>query len=87
MKERAHQGGPRLNGSEIRLNAAAERFIPPQWGLADALSLEMAPDELVGVQLGRVAGQEMQLEATREALNRGQGCAAPLNRPRALTKT
>src|SRR5713101_8684121 len=69
MKKRADQGRPRLNVREVRLDAAAERFVLPQRRLADALALEVIPDELVGVQLGRVARQKMQLEATRETLD------------------
>src|SRR6266849_3530712 len=69
MEKRADQGRTRLNVREVRLDAAAERFVLPQRGLADALALEVIPDELVGVQLGRVARQEMQFEASREALD------------------
>src|SRR5258707_9167506 len=69
MEKRADQGRTRLNVREVRLDAAAERFVLPQRGLADALELEVIPDELVGVQLGRVARQEMQFEASREALD------------------
>src|SRR6266702_4348779 len=69
MKKRADQGRTRLNVREVRLDAAAERFVLPQRGLADALALGVIPDELVGVQFGRVARQEMQLEPTRETLD------------------
>jgi hypothetical protein len=58
-----------MNLRQVRLHAAAEGFVLPQRGLADALALEVIPDELVGVQLGRVARQEMQFEAPREALD------------------
>src|SRR6266508_446881 len=69
MKKRADQSRARVNVRQVRLDAAAERFVLPQRGLADALALEVIPHELVGVQLGRVARQEMQLEATRETLD------------------
>src|SRR5437899_3424073 len=69
MKKRADQGRTRLNARQVRLDAAAERFVSPQRGLAHALALEVVPDEFVGVQLGRVARQEMQFEATRETLD------------------
>src|SRR5437899_1202858 len=69
MKERADEGRTRLDGGQVRVYATAERFIAPQRGLADALTLEVIPDELVGVQLGRVARQEMQFEATGEPLD------------------
>src|SRR2546425_4932360 len=69
MKKGADQRRARLNGGQVRLHAAAKRFVLPQRGLADALALEMIPDELIGVQLGRVARQEMQLEATSEPLD------------------
>src|SRR5206468_1851448 len=40
-----------------------------QWSLADALALEVVPDELVGVQFRRIAGQEVQFQTTGEPLN------------------
>ncbi len=69
MKKRADQGRAGLNTRQIRLDTASERFVSPQRGLAYALALEVVPDELVGVQLGRVARQEVQLQATGEALD------------------
>src|SRR5437879_1696689 len=72
MKERADEGWTRLDGGQVRVYATAERFIAPQRGLADALTLEVIPDELVGVQLGRVARQEMQFEATGEPHDRSR---------------
>src|SRR5260370_4757050 len=69
MEKRADQGRTRLNVRAGSPDAAGERFVLPQWGLDDALALEVVPDELVGVQLGCVARQEMQFEAPREALD------------------
>src|SRR5947207_14003641 len=69
MKERADEGRARLNGRQVRLDATAERFVTPQRRLADALSLEMVPDELVGVQLGRIARQEMQFQTPGQSLD------------------
>jgi hypothetical protein len=37
--------------------------------LADALALQVVPDKLVGVQLGRVARQKVQLKAPLETLD------------------
>ena len=37
--------------------------------LADALALEVIPDELVGIELGGVAGQEVQLQSAFQALD------------------
>ena len=61
MKKRADQRRLHLNGRQVRLHATAERFVPSRRGLADPLALEVVPDELVGIQLGRIARQEMQL--------------------------
>src|SRR5712692_812492 len=69
MKERADEGWARLNGRQVRLDATAERFVAPQRRLADALPLEMVPDELVGVQLGRIARQEMQFQTPGQSLD------------------
>ena len=69
VKERTDEGGARLNGREVRRDAATEGFVAPQRSLADALALEGVPDELVGVQLEGVARQEVELEATGETLD------------------
>src|SRR5713226_2763432 len=69
MKERADEDRAGLNRRQVRLDSAVERFISAQRGLADALALEVIPDELVRVQLGRIAGQKMQLQAPSETLD------------------
>ena len=63
MKKRADKSGARLDGGQVGLNATAKRFVFAQRFLADALALEVIPDELIRVQLGRIAWQEMQLQA------------------------
>src|SRR5258705_13551727 len=69
MKKRADKSGARFDGGQVGLNATAKRFVSAQWGLADALALEVVPDELVGVQLGRIARQEMQFQSPGQLLD------------------
>ena len=69
MKKRADEGRARLNGCQVGLDATVERFVSPQWRLPDPLPLEMVPDELVGVQLGRIARQEMQFQSPGQLLD------------------
>src|SRR5678809_1212384 len=69
MKKRADKSGARFDGGQVGLNATAKRFVSAQRLFADALALEVVPDELIGVQLGRIAWQEMQLQAPLETLN------------------
>src|ERR1700746_326000 len=69
MKKRADKSGARVDGGQVGLNATATRFVSAKRLFADALPLEMVPDKLIRVQLGRIAWQEMQLQAPLETLN------------------
>lgn len=69
MKERADESRLRVNVGKVGLNTAAAGLVSAQRSLADALACEVVPDELIGIQLWRIARQEMQLQATGEPLD------------------
>ncbi len=69
MKERADEGRLRMNVGKVGLNAASEGLVSAQRRLADALAFEVVPDKLIGIQLWRIARQEMQFQATGEPLD------------------
>jgi len=50
-----------MNRGQARLEAAAQGLVLVQGLLADALALEMVPDELAGVELRDIAREPMQL--------------------------
>jgi hypothetical protein len=91
MEERTDERRFGFDGGQVGLDPAAEGFVAAQRRLADTLALEVVPHELVGVQLGYVARQKVQLEAPLEALDvvhhrlgdvprgsrRGQGTLCP----------
>src|SRR5450830_381559 len=53
------------------MNAAMKRLVGFEWLLADAGLAKVVPDELVGVQLGCVAGKKVQLESASLTLHKG----------------
>ena len=62
MEKRAYQGTVVLEGGEILFHAGAERLVVAQSLFRRPLLPQMVPDELVGIQIRGLAGQEVQFQ-------------------------
>jgi hypothetical protein len=62
MEKRAHQTAVVLEGGEVLFHADAERLVLSQRSFRRALLPQMVPDELVGILIRGIAGQEVQFQ-------------------------
>ena len=50
-----------MDGGQVSPDAGLERLILPQGSLGSAILLQVTQDELIGIRVGGVGRQEMQL--------------------------
>lgn len=69
-----------LQVREILVDARVERFTLHERGLGDALLAEVAPDELVGIEIGGITGEKVEFEPASQALNVAREHLRPMRR-------